>query len=117
VARHEPFREHLAAFELRRGARRTEDPPPRGTETIDDTAIERQLGTDHGEVDRFARGEREQRIRIARIDVGARGDRCGARIARRGDDEGRTGVPREPPDERVLAPPAASNEDPHETAK
>ena len=51
------FRKHLAAFELRRGARRTEDAQAARLESIDDAAVERQLGADDREVDALAFGE------------------------------------------------------------
>ena len=66
VARHEALREHLAAFELRRRARRAEDQPAARREQIDDAAIERQLGTDDGEVDALALGNRQHALRHRR---------------------------------------------------
>src|SRR5262249_52423208 len=51
VARHEPFREHFAALEPGGGARRPEDASARGAEPVDDTALERKLRTNDGEID------------------------------------------------------------------
>ena len=87
VARHEALREDLAALELRRGARRTEDAQPARRKEIDDAAIERQLGTDDGEIDRArvaasASSAVEDRRRRSATSAGDRGD---AGVARRAD--------------------------------
>ena len=65
----------------------------------------------------FAFGEREQRIRIGRIDVGCVRDGTNAGIARSADDGRDRTVAREAPGEGVFAAAAAGNQDPHETNK
>ena len=65
---HERFGERLAALELGRCARRTEDALAAIAKAIDEAAIERQLGTDHREVERFAIGERAQLVHVTRVD-------------------------------------------------
>ena len=57
MTRHERLREHLAALELRRGARRPEEALTAASEQVGDPAIERELRADNGEIDAFARGE------------------------------------------------------------
>jgi len=113
VTRHEAFRECLAAFELRGHARRTENAPSFHTKSIDDAAIERQLGADDGEIDRLTFGEREQRIGIGRIDRDGLRDCRDAGVARRADDRGDGRVAAEAPGECVFAPAAAGNQNPH----
>jgi hypothetical protein len=73
VPRNELLRDHVAALERRGGARRPENRPARRLESIDDAAIERQLGPDDGEVHGFAFGQRQQPVDIA---DGHRGVAC-----------------------------------------
>ena len=60
VPRHERLRERLARFEACGGRGRTEEQPSVCREAIGDAKAQRQLGTDDGEVDLFAIGERER---------------------------------------------------------
>ena len=77
--------------------------------------IERQLGTDDGEIESLALGERQERVDVARLRSGrARASRPmpalpGARqsLRRRG------AVARESPDERMLAAAGADDEQLH----
>ena len=110
------LREHLAAFELRRGARRSEDAQAARGEEIDDSAIERQLGPDDGEIDAFALGEREQarRGRRRRRRRFARSARCRDCRGRRRTSRDGSGSRRELPGERMLAPAAADHQHLHD---
>ncbi len=68
VARHERFRERLAAFELGGDLRRTKNAMPRRAKPIDDATIERQLGTDDREIEALAIGERTELVDGATLD-------------------------------------------------
>src|SRR6185369_13860499 len=83
-------------------------------EPIDDAAIERQLRSDDGEIDRVALGKRQQQFRIARIDRRELGHRRDAGVARRAEERGHAGLARELPGEGVLAPAATRHQHPHE---
>ena len=69
VTCHERLGEGLARFERRRGARGTEQQTPARGEAVGDANAQRQLGADDREVDAFADGEREQRVRVGEIGV------------------------------------------------
>ena len=60
VPRHERLGEILGAFELRGGARRTEDRQPRRAERVDDAGGQRRLRSDHRQRDLVARDEVDQ---------------------------------------------------------
>ena len=109
-----PFREHLAALELRGGARRTEDRAASRREQIDDAAIERQLGPDDGEIDRArarrARAAPRDRLASAATHRGHSGD---AGIAGRAEHRGDAALGGELPGEGVLAAAAADHQDLH----
>ena len=66
VPRHEVLRERLARFERRGGLGRTDDRAPRGREQVDDAEAERQLGSDDGEIHRFALRDVQDRARVRR---------------------------------------------------
>ena len=65
VARHERLRERLAALELSRGARGTDDAMAARAKAIDDAKIERQLGTDDRQIETLAIGERRELVNRA----------------------------------------------------
>ena len=110
------FANDLAAFELRGGARRTEDAQwPRDPKTIDDAAIERQLGTDDREIDAFAFGKRRERVGSPALIAAIRRDagdarHCPARTA----TSLTAGSARQFPGERVLAAAAADDQHFHD---
>ena len=114
MARHELFREHLAALELCCGARRTEDRPASLDEQIDDAAIERKLGPDDRQVDALAFSEVEHCPRIRRsrrrscVATSRMPDVAGC--AKHGVDSRFGG---ELPGERVLAATGADDHQPH----
>ncbi len=116
MARHERFRERLAALELSRGARGADDAVTARAEAIDDAQIERQLGTDHGQVEALAIGERAELVNRARF------DREDASISRDAGISGHTGHrnarrARERSYERVLASTGADDEERHADAR
>jgi hypothetical protein len=117
VAGHERLRERLARFERGRRLRRAEDQPPVFMKPIDDTATERQLGTDDREVDRFARGECDERVGIRGVGTHDPCERRDARVAWRAHDLGDGALTREAPDQRMFAPAAADDQDLHEWCK
>ena len=88
---------------------------PRGAKAIDDAAIERQLGTDDGEIDALALGERGERVGIAPTSIGDERARSAAMPALpgRADDRADSRLARELPGERVLAAAAADDEHLH----
>ena len=89
--------------------------PPGGAEAIDDAAIERQLGSDDGEIDRGALGEREQRLGIERHRSAASlATAAMPRLPGAQKSGGHARLAREPPREGVFAAAAAGNQDPHE---
>src|SRR4029079_17792087 len=109
VTRHERLCEGLAALELCRGAGRTEETLTARGEEVGDPAIERELRTNHGEIDPFARGEVRQRRGVAGINR-YRSNRFGAPgIARRADDVRHRTFGIELPGKRMLARAAADN--------
>ena len=86
---------------------------PRGREEIDDAAIERQLGTDDGEVDALALGKREHGFDIGGVDGDAGRDVAHAGIARRADHRFDGRLRGQFPGQRVLAAAAADDHEPH----
>jgi hypothetical protein len=72
-------------------------------EQVDDAAIERQLGTDDGEIDAFASREREERVRFGGADVDHPSGARNAGVARRTEDFGDVALLGKLPDERMLA--------------
>ena len=114
MARHEGYREDLAALEVRPRARRTEDAQSARHEEIGDAAIERQFRTDDREIDRFAFGEGRNRGRIARADVRDPGNIGDAGVARRANDLADGALGGELPCERMLAAATADHQHFHD---
>jgi hypothetical protein len=114
VPGHERFREDLAALELGGGTRGTEDAQAARREQIRDAAIERQLGSDDGEVDVLAGGECGERLRVARAHVGQAGHLRNARVARSADDFAHARLGPELPRERVFAAARSDHEHFHD---
>ena len=100
VPRHERLRERLARFEPRGRGGRSEQQPAVRAEAIGDAQAQRQFGTDDGEVDLLAFGERQRRR------PGRRGRR--ARCGRAGRYPGFPGATRISPTSRSEASLATS---------
>ena len=113
VARHERFRERLAAFEARSRLRRAENPVPGRAKSIHDPEIERKLGPDDGQLDPLALDEGQQPLEIVhanRHDARVARD---ARVSRRARQRGAIRGAPERSHQRVLAPAGSDDEDPH----
>ena len=114
VPRHERLRECLARFEPRGRGGRSEEQPAFGRESIGDAEAQRQLGTDDGEVDLLAIGERQSARRDRRDRrTPMRASRAIPGISGRGDDLADVAIGGETGDQRVLARAAAENENSH----
>ncbi len=113
VPRHEVLREHLAALELRRGARGPEDAQAARAEQIDNAEVERQLRPDDGQVDVLMHRQRGEPIDVAAADGDPSCDSADAGVAGSADDFRHAGFGRQLPGERVLAAAAAHDEDSH----
>ena len=113
AARHELFREHLAALELRSRARRAEDAQAPRTKQIDDAAIERQFGTNDGEIDALAFGERGKRVDVAGGNRGEACDFCHPWIPGCAQHVADAGFAREFPGDRMLAAAASDHQNLH----
>ncbi len=112
VTLEEVFREGLAAFELRRGAGRSEDREASPLELVDETEYQGQLGPDHGEPDRELLREVRELDDIGRVDRDAVGEKSDARVAGSAEDLRYLRALAELPDESVLPPSSADDENP-----
>jgi hypothetical protein len=102
----------------RRGRfRRTEDQPLVRPESIDNAAAQRQLGTDDREIDRFARGEIDERIGIRDVRPHASRERRDAGVARRAHDFGNLALARKAPRQGMFASTAADDKNSHRISK
>ena len=113
VARHERLRERLARFQAGRSGGRAEQQPPVGRESIGDAQAQRQLRTDHGEVDLLTLGERERGVGIGWIDRDDAREPGDAGVPGRGHDFADVAIGGKPGDQRVLARAAAENKNSH----
>ena len=112
VPLHEILGEGLAAFELCRGRRGAEGRDPHFSQTICDPGGERIFGADHDQVDLLLLSKCQDasqigrlRFRMARREFG---DRCAPRCHMQ---RGQLGALRDLPDQRMLAPAAANDQD------
>ena len=110
---HDLFGEGLAALEPRGLGRRAEHEQAVFGEQVGDARHERRLGADHGQVDAFAPGKRQQSLEIGAVDVDRVGLLGDAGVAGRaehpaGERRGAEGM-----NEGVLAATAADNQNAH----
>ena len=87
---------------------------PRAAKQVGDAAVERQLGSDDGEIDALALGELRRAPSTSPAWTGTQpGDSGDAGVARRAQDLRHAGFARELPGEGMLAAAAADDEDFH----
>ena len=94
-------------------AARTEGAEALRREGVDDPGGERQLGADDGEVDPTRRREREQPGDVVGRDRAVLAELRRAGVAGRAEELGPAHALRQLPEERMLAPAAADDQDPH----
>ena len=113
VALHEGLGERLGAFQLRRGARRAEDPQTALAEQVHGTGGQRRLRADDGERDLLALREVGQLVQVGDEDVAQSLVGRRAAVARRHVDHLDPLGFGELPGDRVFAPAVADDEDFH----
>jgi len=113
MARHEGFGKRLTRLELCGGLSWTEQQAACFGKSIADTATERQFGTDDGEIDGFALGDREDRVGAREV-YGCRTNKPGSsRIPGCTQNAVRTRFGQDPGDQGVLSGSATHDENSH----
>ena len=110
---HERLRERLRRLDARRAARGPEHRDAGGAQRVREPCRERRLGTDHDELRLLLHRQCDDPRNVVRAHRHAAAERRQPRISGRGDDLDRWLVLRQLPGERVLAPAASDDQNPH----
>jgi hypothetical protein len=113
---HDLLGERLRPLDARAGLVGPEDRDVGRAQAVGHPGDQRCLRTDDDEVDRLAVSQLADHRRVRRVDVDEVGDLRDAGVAGRAQHTVHRRIARQPPRQRVLAPPASQDEDLHVTA-